>query len=189
LGALAQQCQILNCSYNLSIVGRGGTLPFWEFGGSAIVSEDRIRLTPALQSRVGWVWNSVVRLLLTPLHSLSQCLDERFHLICRVFPFAPPPSRCVVHLHASRQAADMDAWEVQMDFEIGGGGSRGADGMAFWYVAEPKKEGISMGSAEEYRGMAVYFDTFDNDGQVQLCARLATHHRTHTRTTKVRHGR
>ncbi|ELR10923.1 Legumelike lectin family protein [Acanthamoeba castellanii str. Neff] len=100
---------------------RGGTLPFWEFGGSAIVSEDRIRLTPALQSRVGWVWNSV--------------------------------------------AADMDAWEVQMDFEIGGGGSRGADGMALWYVAEPKKEGISMGSAEEYRGMAVYFDTFDNDGQ------------------------
>jgi hypothetical protein len=73
----------------------------------------------------------------------------------------------------------MDAWEVQMDFEIGGGGSRGADGMAFWYVAEPKKEGISMGSAEEYRGMAIYFDTFDNDGQVQLCARLATHHRTH----------
>lgn len=102
-------------------LGRGGTLPFWEFGGSAIVSEDRIRLTPALQSRVGWVWNSV--------------------------------------------AADMDAWEVQMDFEIGGGGSRGADGMALWYVAEPKKEGISMGSAEEYRGMAVYFDTFDNDGQ------------------------
>lgn len=43
--------------------GRGGTLPFWEFGGSAIVSEDRIRLTPALQSRVGWVWNSVVRFL------------------------------------------------------------------------------------------------------------------------------
>jgi hypothetical protein len=81
----------------------------------------------------------------------------------------------------------MDAWEVQMDFEIGGGGSRGADGMALWYVAEPKKEGISMGSAEEYRGMAVYFDTFDNDGQVQFCARLvvATHHRTRTRTTKV----
>lgn len=75
LGALAQQCQMLNCSYNnLSIAGRGGTLPFWEFGGSAIVSEDRIRLTPALQSRVGWVWNSVVRLLLTRLHSLSQLL-------------------------------------------------------------------------------------------------------------------
>jgi mannose-binding lectin 1 len=102
-------------------LGRGGTLPFWEFGGSAIVSEDRIRLTPALQSRVGWVWNSV--------------------------------------------AADMDAWEVQIDFEIGGGGSRGADGMAFWYVAEPKREGISMGSTEEFRGMALYFDTFDNDGQ------------------------
>jgi len=102
-------------------LGRGGTLPFWEFGGSTVVSEDRVRLTPALQSRVGWVWNTV--------------------------------------------PADMDAWEVQLEYEIGGGGGRGADGMALWYVADPKLEGIAMGSKEEFKGLALFLDTFDNDGQ------------------------
>lgn len=62
----------------------------------------------------------------------------------------------------------MDSWEVQIEYEISGGGARGADGMAFWYTAEGKHEGIAMGSKEEFKGLAVFLDTFDNDGQVQL---------------------
>ncbi|KAL6058423.1 Protein ERGIC-53 [Balamuthia mandrillaris] len=39
-------------------LGRGGALPFWEFGGGALVNEDYIRITPAMQSRSGWIWNT-----------------------------------------------------------------------------------------------------------------------------------
>jgi mannose-binding lectin 1 len=34
-----------------------GGLPHWDFGGSAVVTDHYIRLTPDKQSRHGWVWN------------------------------------------------------------------------------------------------------------------------------------
>jgi len=101
-------------------LGRGGMLPFWDFGGSTVATNDRIRLTPAQQSKVGWIWNTV--------------------------------------------PAEMQAWEVVLEFEIGGGGARGADGMAFWYTQEMKQEGIALGGPARFTGMALFFDTFDNDG-------------------------
>jgi len=60
----------------------------------------------------------------------------------------------------------MQAWEVVLEFEIGGGGARGADGMAFWYTQEMKQEGIALGGPARFTGMALFFDTFDNDGLV-----------------------
>lgn len=43
-------------------IGAGmGTLPYWDFTGSTLVTSNYIRLTPDIQSRSGAVWNSVVR--------------------------------------------------------------------------------------------------------------------------------
>ena len=41
----------------------------------------------------------------------------------------------------------------------------GADGLAFWYVQNPKPNGPIFGSSDEWKGLAVIFDTFDNDRQ------------------------
>jgi mannose-binding lectin 2 len=41
--------------------GSGIEIPFWQFSGSTIVTPNYIRLTSDLQSKVGAIWNSVVR--------------------------------------------------------------------------------------------------------------------------------
>jgi len=56
-----------------------------------------------------------------------------------------------------------DTWEVEMKFKIGSPGSLGADGMAFWYVQDFHKDGPVYGAADNWNGLAVMFDTFDND--------------------------
>lgn len=38
------------------LVQRDGTVPFWEYGGSAIASDESIRITPSLRSKRGHVW-------------------------------------------------------------------------------------------------------------------------------------
>lgn len=47
--------------YKLSFKGphlifKDGTIPFWEHGGSAIPSNDQIRLTPSIKSQKGRIW-------------------------------------------------------------------------------------------------------------------------------------
>eukprot|EP01090_Pellita_catalonica_P004953 TRINITY_DN1476_c0_g2_i1.p1 TRINITY_DN1476_c0_g2~~TRINITY_DN1476_c0_g2_i1.p1 ORF type:complete len:533 (+),score=88.92 TRINITY_DN1476_c0_g2_i1:300-1898(+) len=100
-------------------LGKGGTMPFWEFGGGAIISDDYVRLTPVYQGRFGWLWNTV--------------------------------------------DMEMDSWEVQLDFLIDGGGRKGADGMAFWCTEERKMNGPVYGNMNKWTGVAVIFDSFDND--------------------------
>lgn len=100
------------------VVGRGG-LRFWNYGGSAIVTDDYVRLTPDSQSRTGFLWNT---------HRMT--------------------------------AGD---WEVELDFRIGGSGRLGADGLALWYVKDTGEEGPVFGSKDNWEGLAVIFDTFDND--------------------------
>ena len=41
--------------------GSGMDVPFWEFGGSTVVSSSYVRLTPDRQSKQGSLWNTVVR--------------------------------------------------------------------------------------------------------------------------------
>jgi hypothetical protein len=41
----------------------------------------------------------------------------------------------------------------------------GGDGMAFWYTAAMSKDGSFFGSDEKFKGLVVYFDSYDNDGQ------------------------
>lgn len=66
----------------------------------------------------------------------------------------------------SNQFVYMEAWEVQLAIRIGGGGQIGADGLAFWYSQDPRKEGAAFGSIERWNGLGIFFDTFDNDGLV-----------------------
>ena len=47
--------------YKLSFKGphlvfKDGTIPFWEHSGSAIPSNDQIRLTPSIKSQKGRIW-------------------------------------------------------------------------------------------------------------------------------------
>lgn len=50
-----------------------------------------------------------------------------------------------------------------MEFKVSGGGRSGADGFAFWYSLDPKVEGPVYGSKDEWTGLGIFFDTFDND--------------------------
>jgi len=45
-------------------------------------------------------------------------------------------------------------------------GRLGADGMAFWYTKEKDEMGPIYGSKDKWDGLAVIFDTYDNDGRV-----------------------
>lgn len=36
------------------------SIPFWDFAGSTMVTNNYVRLTPDLQSKTGALWNSVV---------------------------------------------------------------------------------------------------------------------------------
>eukprot|EP01027_Heterolobosea_sp_BB2_P017124 GEZU01024293.1.p1 GENE.GEZU01024293.1~~GEZU01024293.1.p1 ORF type:complete len:528 (+),score=140.71 GEZU01024293.1:92-1675(+) len=33
-------------------------IPFWDYGGSAVATEEMVRLVPAIRSRAGWIWNT-----------------------------------------------------------------------------------------------------------------------------------
>lgn len=41
---------------------------------------------------------------------------------------------------------------------------------AFWYTAQRGTEGPVFGSNDQWKGLGIFFDSFDNDGQV--CNRL-----------------
>eukprot|EP00741_Cyanophora_paradoxa_P024043 tig00021721_g23218.t1 len=93
----------------------------WDFGGAAILEDRHVRLTPALDSRSGWLFN-----------------------------MAP---------------VEVPDWEAVFEFRVHGPKNPGADGLAFWYVDKPHQQGPVFGGAEKFRGLAVIFDTFDNDGR------------------------
>jgi mannose-binding lectin 2 len=41
-------------------LGAGMTIPYWDFMGSTMVTNNYVRLTPDSQSKQGLLWNSVV---------------------------------------------------------------------------------------------------------------------------------
>ena len=43
-----------------TLLGTGMDIPFWEFGGSTVVTSSYVRLTPDRQSKRGVLWNTVV---------------------------------------------------------------------------------------------------------------------------------
>lgn len=56
-------------------------------------------------------------------------------------------------------------WEVELVFRVNGRGRLGADGLAFWFTDEHMSEGPVFGSADNWKGLALFFDSFDNDNK------------------------
>ena len=62
----------------------------------------------------------------------------------------------------SDEPVSMAAWEVQLEFHIGGQANRGAGGgMAFWFSAQQGRTGPIYGHEDNYEGLGVFFDTCD----------------------------
>ena len=55
-------------------------------------------------------------------------------------------------------------WEVELWFRVSGRGRLGADGLAFFFSEDKLAEGPVFGSADKWKGLAIFFDSFDNDG-------------------------
>jgi mannose-binding lectin 1 len=56
-------------------------------------------------------------------------------------------------------------WEIEATLKISGRGRVGADGMAIWYTDKPGHEGSVFGSNDQWNGLGIFLDSFDNDGQ------------------------
>ena len=51
-------------------------------------------------------------------------------------------------------------------FRLGGGGRIGGDGLALWFVKEPGVLGPVFGSKDNWNGIGIVVDSYDNDGMV-----------------------
>lgn len=112
--------------YKLSFKGphlvfKDGTIPFWEHSGSAIPSNDQIRITPSIKSQKGRIW--------------------------------------------SRNAIAAPDWEIEVIMRVNGRGRIGADGMAIWFTDKIGVDGPVFGSNDQWNGLGIFLDSFDNDGQ------------------------
>ncbi|XP_068280556.1 protein ERGIC-53 [Nyctibius grandis] len=56
-------------------------------------------------------------------------------------------------------------WEVEVTFRVTGRGRIGADGLAIWFTEEQGLEGPVFGAADQWNGVGIFFDSFDNDGK------------------------
>ena len=56
-------------------------------------------------------------------------------------------------------------WEVELVFRVNGRGRLGADGLAFWFTDVRSPEGPVFGASDNWRGLALFFDSFDNDNK------------------------
>ncbi|KAK2168905.1 hypothetical protein LSH36_13g07022 [Paralvinella palmiformis] len=122
------------------LVQRDGSIPFWEHGGHAIASDESIRITPSLRSKKG------VTLLPQLLNNFMSFMQYTGHVW-------------------GKNKVTFDSWDAEIVFRVNGRGRIGADGLAIWYTAEKGQEGPVFGSNDKWNGLAVFFDSFDNDGQ------------------------
>lgn len=100
---------------------KDGTVPFWEYEGNAIASEEMVRITPSLRSKKGAIWTKL--------------------------------------------KTNFEWWEVEFVFRVSGRGRLGADGIAFWYTDNRMPEGPVYGTSDQWKGLGVFFDSFDNDNK------------------------
>jgi len=56
-------------------------------------------------------------------------------------------------------------WEIEATLKISGRGRVGADGMAIWYTDKIGHEGSVFGSNDQWVGLGIFLDSFDNDAQ------------------------
>ncbi|XP_050185931.1 protein ERGIC-53 isoform X2 [Myiozetetes cayanensis] len=65
----------------------------------------------------------------------------------------------------TKSKAAFEHWEVEVTFRVTGRGRIGADGLAVWFTEEQGLEGPVFGAADQWNGVGVFFDSFDNDGK------------------------
>ncbi|KAJ8704723.1 hypothetical protein PYW07_011911 [Mythimna separata] len=66
----------------------------------------------------------------------------------------------------TKQPLNFDWWEIDIMFKVTGRGRIGADGLAFWYTTQRGDyTGEVFGSSDRWNGLAVIFDSFDNDNK------------------------
>lgn len=65
----------------------------------------------------------------------------------------------------SQLPTDYEFWTVDLKFMISGRGRIGGDGLAFWFVREPNILGSVYGSKDNWDGLGIILDTYDNDNQ------------------------
>uniref|UniRef100_T1E5U1 Protein ERGIC-53 n=1 Tax=Crotalus horridus TaxID=35024 RepID=T1E5U1_CROHD len=56
-------------------------------------------------------------------------------------------------------------WEIEVTFRVTGRGRVGADGLAIWYTEGQGLEGPVFGAADNWNGVGIFFDSFDNDAK------------------------
>ncbi|KAK2589071.1 hypothetical protein KPH14_001906 [Odynerus spinipes] len=65
-----------------------------------------------------------------------------------------------------KQPINFEWWEVDIMFRVTGRGRIGADGLAFWYTsAKGAYNGTVFGSSDQWNGLGIFFDSFDNDNK------------------------
>nr|CAB3263451.1 vesicular integral-membrane protein VIP36 [Phallusia mammillata] len=66
----------------------------------------------------------------------------------------------------NKQPCFLRDWETHVHFKVHGGGrTLAADGMTFWYTRERLTPGPVFGSTDEFRGLAIFLDTYKNGQQ------------------------
>ncbi|XP_032069436.1 protein ERGIC-53-like isoform X1 [Thamnophis elegans] len=56
-------------------------------------------------------------------------------------------------------------WEIEVTFRVTGRGRVGADGLAIWYTEGQGLDGQVFGAADNWNGVGIFFDSFDNDAK------------------------
>ncbi|XP_055912905.1 protein ERGIC-53 isoform X1 [Eupeodes corollae] len=66
----------------------------------------------------------------------------------------------------TKSKTNFDWWDVEIVFRVTGRGRIGADGLAFWYTQEKGDyNGQVFGSSDQWNGLGLFFDSFDNDNK------------------------
>lgn len=75
-----------------------------------------------------------------------------------------PDRQSTVGMMWNTEPLDLPSWEMVLGFRAHSKSGFGADGMALWIVDEiPTKNGGLFGHPHEFHGVAIVFDSYDND--------------------------
>ena len=53
-------------------------------------------------------------------------------------------------------------WKIDVDFRVGEHDGLSGDGFAIWLTEEKEKEGTAFGSADVWKGLGCFFDSYEN---------------------------
>uniref|UniRef100_A0A673XNW0 Lectin, mannose-binding, 1 n=1 Tax=Salmo trutta TaxID=8032 RepID=A0A673XNW0_SALTR len=65
----------------------------------------------------------------------------------------------------TKTTVNFDNWEAEVTFRVSGRGRMGADGLAIWFTTAQGLDGPVYGAADNWNGIGIFFDSFDNDGK------------------------